>query len=152
MVNDHERAPAASQQYRGIGILMGVEATTLAVASFLHLAGYVRGHAKPYTSTGAGIAEAVLCVALAWGASAMLRPTAGSRSIAIGTTAVTIAGFGYGLSVTTQGGDLPDITYHAAMLPVLLSTLILILRTRRGDPEGDATPVPSGRGVSGSLG
>jgi hypothetical protein len=82
----------------------------------------------------------------------MLRPTAGSRSIAIGTTAFTIAGFLYGLSVTTQGGDLPDITYHATMLPVLLSTLILILRTRRRDPEGDATPVPSSRGVSGSLG
>lgn len=57
---------------------------------------------------------------------------AAGRPAALTMTGLAIAGFVYGLTITTRGGDLPDITYHATVLPLLIVTFVLILRTRRG--------------------
>ena len=47
------------------------------------------------------------------------------------TTGFAIAGFGIGLSMTTRGGDVPDIAYHAIVLPFLLAGLVALLRGGR---------------------
>ena len=111
--------------------LVALEAASLAVASVLHLSGLVHGKGPAFSLTGAGVAEGVLCVALIWGAGAMARYGTAGRPVALTMTGLAIAGFVYGLSVTTRGGDLPDITYHATVLPLLIVTFVLILRSRR---------------------
>lgn len=115
---------------RGIAALMVVQAASLAVASALHLSG-VDGH----DATGAGIAEAVICVVLLGGAIAYRRADWG-RPAAIAATGFAIAGFCYGLSLTARGDDLPDLVYHATVLPLLLVTMVLIIRAR--PPAGAA--------------
>jgi len=109
---------------RGIALVMVVQAVSLAVASALHLSG-VDGH----DATGAGIAEAVICVVLLGGAIAYRRAPWG-RPAALAATGFAIAGFCYGLSVTARGGDLPDVVYHATVLPLLVVTMILIVRAK----------------------
>ncbi len=117
-------------QHRRIAALMTVEAASLAVASALHLSGLVHGRGQPFSAAGAGIAEAVICVVLAAGASALARRGAAARRVALATTAFAIAGFLYGLSITTRSGDAPDIAYHATVLPLLIVTFVLIMRYR----------------------
>jgi len=64
------------------------------------------------------------------GAVALAHRGTKGRSAALAATGFAIAGFIYGLSLTVRAGDVPDITYHASVLPVLVSTLILILRAK----------------------
>jgi hypothetical protein len=109
---------------------MTVEAASLAVASALHLSGLVHGRGQPFSSAGAGIAEAVICVVLAAGAIAVVRQGSSARPAALAATGFAIAGFSYGLSVTIRGGDAPDIAYHATVLPLLIVTFLLIVRYR----------------------
>jgi hypothetical protein len=120
--------------HRGIAALMGLEAASLAVASALHLSGLVHGHGHGFSSTGAGVAEAVIGVVLLWGAVSLGRRGTAGRPAALGATLFAIAGFIYGLTVTTRGGDLPDITYHATVLLMLIVTLLLILRSKPTAP------------------
>lgn len=122
--------------YRAIAALMLLQAASLAVASALHLSGLVHGRGAPFSADGAGIAEAVICVVLAAGAMALARRGPRGRRTAVAATGFAIAGFCYGLSVTTQGGDLPDITYHAVVLPLLIATLVLTLRQNAGGRPG----------------
>jgi hypothetical protein len=110
--------------HRGIAALMAVQAVSLAVVSALHLSG-TDGH----DGTGAGTAEAVICVVLLGGTVAYQRASWG-KPAAIAATGFAIAGFCYGLSVTVRGGYLPDIVYHATVLPLLVLTLILIVRAK----------------------
>jgi hypothetical protein len=110
--------------------MMSLEAASLAVASLLHLAGFVHGHARPFTAAGAGISEAAIAIVLACGAISLLRPRGPGRAPALAATGFAIVGVVYGLSITTRGGDLPDIVYHASLLLVLIATLALLLRTR----------------------
>jgi len=109
---------------RAIAVLMVVQAVSLAVASALHLSG-----ADGHDATGAGIAEAVICVVLLAGAIAYRRVPWG-RPAARAATGFAIAGFCYGLSVTARGSDLPDVIYHATVLPLLVVTMILIVRAK----------------------
>jgi hypothetical protein len=118
--------------HRRIAALMMVEAASLAVASTLHLSGLVHGRAQPYNASGAGIAEAVICVVLLLGASALARRREAGGPAARAATGFAIAGFIFGLSITVQGGDLPDIAYHATVLPLLIITFVLIVRYRAG--------------------
>lgn len=138
--------------YRGIAALMLLQAASLAVASALHLSGLVHGRGAPFSANGAGIAEAVICVVLAGGAMALARRGPRGRWAAVAATGFAIAGFCYGLSVTIRGGDLPDITYHATVLPLLIATLVLTLRQgpgRRNDPLlRSADPAESPRAAS----
>jgi hypothetical protein len=110
---------------------MAFEAISLAVAATLHLSGHVHGRGKPFDADHAGIAEAIIAVALAGGALALLRAAGHARAIALATTGFAIAGFGVGLTITTQDGDLPDIAYHLTVLPMLILSLIALARVDR---------------------
>ena len=117
---------------RRIGKLMGFVAATLVVGSFVHLAGYTPGGTKaPFDPSHAGIAEAIIGVVLASGAIAVVRGSNRARMAAIVTTSFAILGFLVGLNMTVRGGDLADVIYHVVMLPVLIVTLILLVRTPR---------------------
>ena len=84
---------------------------------------------------------------LACGAMSSLRLRARGRGAALAATGFAIAGVLYGLSITTQGGDLPDIVYHATLLPVLIVTFALLLRTGKHSAGNRAAPEPSRRAV-----
>jgi peptidoglycan/LPS O-acetylase OafA/YrhL len=115
---------------RVAGIMMAV-AATLAVASVLHLSGVVVGRGAPYNGDGAGIGEAVIGAVLVAGALAMLRRTDRARGTGIAAVGFATAGFLVGLSITARGGHWPDIAYHLAVLPVLIGSLVVLIRGRR---------------------
>jgi hypothetical protein len=119
---------------RLIASLMGLEALTLAVISPLHLSGVLGGGAKPFNPTAAGTAEAVIGVVLILGAFALGRGTARGRDAALAATAFAIIGFLVGLSFTLRGGDTIDVAYHVVMLPLLLLTMVALLRLRPTRP------------------
>lgn len=127
--------------------MMGLEAASLLAASLLHLTGFAHGHARPFTATGAGIAETVIGIVVACGAIALLRPGARGRGTALAVTAFAIIGVLYGLSITTQGGDLPDIVYHVTLLPLLIATFALLLRTGEHGGGNREAPEASSRAV-----
>ena len=130
--------------HRGIAALMAAEAASLAVVSALHLSG-----ADGNDATGAGVAEAVICVVLLGGTIAYVRAPWG-RTAALAATGFAIAGFCYGLSVTARGGDVPDIAYHATVLPLLIVTMILIIRAPT--PTGTRQGMTSTRSRDSSAG
>jgi peptidoglycan/LPS O-acetylase OafA/YrhL len=115
---------------RLIAMLMAFEAATLAIMAFLHLDEILSAGSKPFRRTDAGIAEAVIGVALICGAAALLRNAPRARSVATATTGFAIVGFIVGLNFTIPGGDAIDIAYHATVLPLLLLTLAALLRNR----------------------
>lgn len=98
--------------------------------SSLHLGGVLGRGSKPFRPTAAGIAEAIIALALISGAAALLRTSVHARNIAVATTAFAIVGFIAGLSFTVRGGDVIGVAYHAVMLPMLLLTLVALLRKR----------------------
>jgi hypothetical protein len=112
------------------------EAATLAAIASLHLGGVLAG-SRPFRPMAAGIAEAVIGLALAFAAAVLLRGSAHARSIAISATVFAIVGFVVGLSFTVRGGGAVDVAYHAVMLPLLLLTLIALLR---GDNSRQSPP------------
>jgi peptidoglycan/LPS O-acetylase OafA/YrhL len=143
----HQERPQAPQRRRRIAAVMGLEAASLLVASLLHLSGFAHGHARPFTATGAGIAEAVIGIVLVCGALSLLRPGARGRSTALAATGFAIVGVLYGLSITTQGGDLPDIVYHVTLLPMLVATFALLLRRSKHSGGNREAPEASSRAV-----
>ena len=122
------RRPRVTSRDWLIAALMVLEAASLTVASALHLAGLVHGHGPAFSATWAGLAEAVIGVVLLAGAVTLARRGIAGRPAALAATGFAIAGFIYGLSVTVRGGDRPDITYHATVLPLLIVTLVLTVR------------------------
>jgi hypothetical protein len=120
-------------RYRLIAALMALEAASLAVASTLHLASLVHGRGPSFSATWAGAAEAVVGLVLLSGATTLARRGTQGRPAALAATGFATAGFIYGLSITAQAGDLPDITYHATVLPLLILTLVLIIRAKYTD-------------------
>jgi hypothetical protein len=111
------------------GLLLGFVAGTLAAAAAVHLAGYTpSGTTPPFVADHAGIAETLIGIVVASGAIAVLRAGRHGRTAALAATCFAIVGFGVGLSFTLRGGDLPDVVYHPVMLPVLIATLVLLLR------------------------
>jgi predicted RND superfamily exporter protein len=96
--------------------LMGFEAATLAVAATLHLA--------LASDRGAGIPEAVICLALIAGIVGHER---GRVTAAIAAVAFAIFGFVVGLTFTIRSGSAADLAYHATMLPVLITTLVMLV-------------------------
>jgi hypothetical protein len=145
MTAHSQNRPADTTRLRRIAALLGLEAASLALASLLHLSGLVHGHGGPFSSMGAGIAEAVICVALLWAASALIRDGAAGRRVALGATGFAIAGFIFGLNITVRGGDLPDIAYHATVLPILVVTFVLLLHTRGQRSGGTQASRPTGQ-------
>jgi hypothetical protein len=124
-----------------IPALIGLEASTLAIMSVLHLTGILAGGTRPFNRSDAGIAEAVICVVLIGGAAALARDSLSGRTIASGTVGFAILGVIAGLNFTIQGGDAIDIAYHATLLPLLLVTLAALLREASG--RARARPAPS---------
>jgi multisubunit Na+/H+ antiporter MnhF subunit len=105
---------------------MSFEALTLAVFSTLHLTGALRIGAG--RSDGAGVAEALICLALLAGVWRLVRSPVRGRAGALAALAFAILGFIVGLSFTLGSGDTIDLAYHLAMLPVLLATAALLAR------------------------
>lgn len=125
---------------RAIAILIGLEASTLAIMSVLHLTGILAGGTRPFRPTDAGIAEAALCVVLTGGAAALARNPLHGRAIALATLGLAILGVIAGLNFTIRGGDAIDIAYHAAMLPLLLTTLAATYGRLSARPHPPAAP------------
>jgi hypothetical protein len=123
--------------HRRIGILIGLQALTLAVISPLHLSGVLGGGTKPFNPTAAGTAEALIGIVLTLGALALLRDTGHAHTVALAATAFAIVGFLVGLSFTLRGGNAIDIAYHATILPLLLITLFALLRRGERRPRLD---------------
>jgi hypothetical protein len=130
--------PSGQVVDRRIAILMGLEAATLAVASFVHLAGGApAGSTPPFDAGEAGVAEAIIGAVLAVGAIAVARGVSRARTAALAASSFAIVGFLVGLRFTAEGGDDADLAYHLAMLPVLVVTLVLVVRSgRREVPRG----------------
>jgi hypothetical protein len=103
-------------------------AATLALMSALHLGGILDDGSEPFDPTHAGIAEATIALVLASGAAAWLRGGRSARALALAAVGVAIAGFLVGLNFTIRGGAAIDVTYHLVVLPLLLLTLIALLR------------------------
>jgi hypothetical protein len=107
---------------------------------FIHSARWPSGpRSRGSAETDAGVAEAVICVALLWGAGSLARRGAAGYRAALWTTVFAIAGFCLGLSITVPSGYVPDIADHATVLPILVITCTLIVRSARpGDGAGQA--------------
>lgn len=136
-------------------------AVSLTVASIVHLVGHVQGRSDLYDARDAGIAEAVIATVLTAGAVAMVRLPDSGRAVGLGATGFAIVGFLIGLSITARAGHLPDIAYHAAILPLLIAIFTALVRMRPSsgpDPslprrlarsrEGGPCPVVRARGSS----
>jgi hypothetical protein len=116
-----------------VAVLAAVIAASLAAASGLHLSGAVSGRSAPYDADSGAIAEALIGVVLAATAVALARSGPRSRRTGLLGFGFAIAGFGIGLSITAQGGHWPDITYHIAVLPLLLGCFAALLRAPRSN-------------------
>src|SRR5205823_4899523 len=104
---------------------------SLGVASALHLSGLVHGRSVSFDPDSAGIAEAVIGVVLAVAALVMFRLPARARAVGIAATIFALVGFLVGMSETARGGDVPDIVYHATVIPLLIAGLVLLIRSNR---------------------
>ena len=118
--------PAANRSLTLVGRLMLAEAVTFAIASILHF-----GVAEIFI--GAAIPEAIIAVVLGAGALAVMRRTASSWWLGLGTTLFALAGVIIGLSVILGGRvSRPfDLAYHATIFVALVVTVVLLVIARR---------------------
>lgn len=122
--------PTVVAPRRQIVWLIGAEAAALAVMASLHLSGVLGGGSKPFAPKQAGIAEAIICVVLVCGASALVHDPP-SRRWALGSVEFAVVGFVVGLVFTVRGGDAIDLVFHATVLPLLVLTTVAVLRTTK---------------------
>lgn len=113
----------------GIGVLLTVVAGSLGIMSFLHIDGVLGGGTPPFRASSAGYAEAIIGVVLLAAAIVIFRTPNTARPFAIGATVFSLIGFGVGITITISGGDAFDIAYHSTVLPFLIATLVLLVRT-----------------------
>jgi hypothetical protein len=106
--------------------LMLFEAATLAAFAVLHLSGALHPAGTASGSRAAGVAEAVICVVLVAGATALRRRPQAGRPLALVSIAFAILGFIVGLTFTVDGGQAIDLGYHLVMLPILILTAALL--------------------------
>ncbi len=129
---------------RRIATLLAFEAATLAVFAVLHLSGALKpGSGASNVGSGAGVPEAIICVVLVLGLRAFVRSPARGRLAALAATVFAIFGFIVGLTFTVRGGPAIDLVYHAAMLPVLIVTALLLGRGAGAAALGRHGPGPS---------
>lgn len=133
---------------RSIAVPMGAVATSLAVMSGLHLSGTLGGGTRPFDPSGAGIAEAVICLVLGYGAIRSLRRRPGAHAVALATTSFAVVGFLIGLGFTLGGGGAIDIAYHLSVLPILLIALIALVRKGSRDAPSLAAAGKPDQGVA----
>ncbi|HLH64325.1 MAG TPA: hypothetical protein VKV27_01340 [Solirubrobacteraceae bacterium] len=115
------RALQAQGAERAATALMLTEAASLAAMSALHL------------PNEAGVAEAIICLVLLAGVTALLRRTAHARTAARLAVGFAILGFLGGLHFTIQTGGL-DLAYHLTVLPLLVLTELILLAPRSRRP------------------
>lgn len=123
-------SPNLRSPVRGPAAVMVAIAVSLAVASALHLSGNVSGRSEPYDAQRAGIAEALICAVLLGSVFVMVRSPRRARTAGLIGTGFATFGFLWGLNMTARGGHWPDIVYHLALLPVLIGTLVVLVRNR----------------------
>ena len=128
MQNEPHRPTGAPIAVRRVAAVLVIVAGTLAVASAAHLSGHVTGRGVLFDADHAGIAEALIGAVLLGSAATMLRRPAQARTIGLAATGFATLGFLVGLSITAQAGHWPDITYHLAVLPVLIGSLVVLWR------------------------
>ncbi len=87
-----------------------------------------------HAELGVGACEAIICLVLIAGVVALMRRSQRGARVALATVAFAIFGFLVGLSFTVRTGG-ADLVYHAAMLPVLVATAVMLARdaAARGD-------------------
>ena len=107
-----------------IGVLLTVGAVTLGLASAIHF-GVPLIVQDPFA--GAAIPEAILAFILAVGAAAVWSRHGAAWGVALGTTLFTLAGVGFGFSLTLASARSGDIAYHAALLTLLVTAALLLL-------------------------
>jgi hypothetical protein len=119
---------------RGFGVLMLIEAATLAVAAILHLGAHiplgfltVRGTHQ----SDAAFPELLIAAVLAAGSVAVFRFPDRARWAALAATWFAVAGVILGLSITASGdgpAKAPNVAYHVCLLAVLVTGLLALLR------------------------
>lgn len=115
---------------------MTAVALSLGVMSYLHLSGILANGEAPFRPSAAGTAEAVIGVVLLAGAVAVWRIPDRARPAALAATGFGVVGFAIGIGITIPSGAVIDIAYHATVLPILVVTLVLLLRSRRRITHG----------------
>jgi len=121
----------AGRVVRRVATVSVAIAASLAVASYVHLAGHVRGRNGLFDSDDAGIAEAIIALVLVAGAIAMVSVPRRARAVGLASNGFALVGFAVGLTITAQAGHLPDIADHSAILPVLVASVVVLLRIPR---------------------
>ena len=119
----------AQRTERVVAVLMLLEAASLAVMSAVHL------------PNDAGVAEAIICLVLVAGATALIRRTSRAQIAAGLSVGFAILGFLVGLRFTTQTGGV-DLAYHLVVLPVLVLTELMLLAPRRRHGRPPRQPLP----------
>jgi hypothetical protein len=125
---------------RKTAALMLVVAASLALMSSLHLSGVLADGSEPFDASHAGVAEAIICLAVVAGATALLRGLAHARLIALVAVTFAIAGFVVGLSFTIRGGGAIDIAYHATVLPLLVLIAVALAAALRSKARPVSLP------------
>jgi len=120
---------------RYVGAVMAFVVATLVVASFIHLVADVRGRTDLFDSTDAGIAEAIIAGVLVAGIVAMIRNPRRARAIGITAAGFATVGFVVGLGITARSAHMPDIAYHLSILPLLVVSIVVLVRARPDEDE-----------------
>jgi multisubunit Na+/H+ antiporter MnhF subunit len=118
---------------RRLGALLAVEAATLGSVSGIHLSGVV-SRSGSFDPHDAGIAEAIIGAVLLFAAGWIVLQPARARTVGLAATGFATAGFLVGLNFTARAGHAPDLAYHLVMLPVFITTLVVLARRRRMAP------------------
>ncbi|MGH2859094.1 MAG: hypothetical protein ACRDMJ_16590 [Solirubrobacteraceae bacterium] len=74
------RMPTVRSRRRAIAVAMGIESAALAAMSALHLSGVLARAPSPFDRQHAGVAEALICIVLAAGATALTLTTLTART------------------------------------------------------------------------
>jgi hypothetical protein len=115
-------APARSRRHvgRASRILLACEAAAFAVAAAVHFGtGF----------TQAAVAETIIAAVLGAAVSATRWSRAGERKMAVGATGFAIFGTIVGLTIIATGRQaVPDLTFHASILAVLLASMYVLAR------------------------
>lgn len=119
---------------RRLGALMTFEAATLGIASGIHLSGVVSGRSGSFDPHDAGIAEAIIGAVLLCAAGWIAWQPARARTVGLAATGFATAGFLVGLNFTARAGHPLDLAYHLVMLPLFITTLVVLARRREHAP------------------
>ena len=136
--------PGGAGVPRLLGLVLLAEAATLGIASYLHRdgripLGFTVIHGEQFTA--ASVPEAVIGAVLAAGAVIVLMAPSVARRAAVFATGFGIFGVVVGtVFVLTSGRPsiTIDLTYHAVLLAVLITTMVMLALRRPRTVPGQA--------------